>query len=134
MTTTEDPTLRQKLDAIIRERREANFRCATGQASPPSPTVLVPLTEQELQSLTEMLREDEPPDTTGVLPGLYSVTLVACGTRYSVTGAGIHNRYDVPVFERESDAASMCRCLSLTFQAGQRQRSRQIMQLLREGR
>lgn len=130
----EEPTLRQKLDAIIQERREANFKRATGQATPWSPTILVPLTEQELQSLAEMLREDEPPDTTGVLPGSYSVTLVACATHYSVTGAGIHNRSDVPVFEREGDAESMCRCLSLAFRAGQRQRSRQIMQLLREDR
>lgn len=132
MTTTEDTTLRQKLDALIEECRLANQRANTGTG--PTPTQLIPvmLRLEELQSLAEMLREDEPPDTTGTMAGLYTITRVACDTHYSVTGEGIHNRHDVPVFVREVDAESMCRCLSLAYRAGQRRRSRDLMRLLDE--
>lgn len=122
MTTTEEPTLRQKLDGAIQNHLEVSRERGN--------VVTLRLSLHEVQSVAEMLREDEPPDTTGVLPGSYSVTLVACDTRFSVTGEGIHNRSDIPVFERESDAESMCRCLSLAYRAGQRQRSRAIKGLL----
>jgi hypothetical protein len=125
MTTTEAPTLRQKLDALIQGH--------TGKGMGP---IQVSLSYLELQSLVEMLREDEPPDTTGTMPGLYSVTLSPPGVDanifFSVTGEGIHNRHDVPAFKREADAESMCRCLSLAYRAGQRQRSRALMRLLDE--
>ena len=122
---TETPTLRQKLDGIIQSATDAYFRDHN--------TVSVQLTFRELQSLAEMLREDEPPDTTGVGPGSYSVTLSPPGIErffFSVTGPGIHNRHDIPEFEREAAAESMCRCLSLAFRAGQRQRSLQLRLLL----
>ncbi len=125
-----EPTLRQKLDAVIQEHVNATI-LVPGRRHPQF-RLDVSLSLQEIQSLAEMLREDEPPDTTGSYPGSYAITHVACDTRYSVTGPGIHNRHDVPVFERESDAESMCRCLGLAFRAGQRQRSKALMRLLDE--
>jgi hypothetical protein len=128
--TTEEPTLLQKLDGAIQEHVNANALVAHRH---PLHTLSVPLTLLEIQSLAEMLREDEPPDTTGVVVGGYAVTMspsIPTPSAFSVTGEGIHNRHDIPIFEREADAHSMCRCLGLAYRAGQRERSRAILNLL----
>lgn len=126
------PTLRQKLDTIIQERLQDSQSDGTAQ---------VTLTLSELQSLAEMLREDEPPDTTGTLPGSYAVTKSRWwddGSKpkivhgFSVTGPGIHGVHNVPVFTHEHEAEGMCRCLWRAFYAGARDRAKRIRALLED--
>ncbi len=87
----------------------------------------IDLTRVEVMALITLVEDDALPLEER---GFYRVTIPCIGQpARSVAGPGLLS-HDVPVVQSESLAESMARCLGRAFQAGQRNRSAALAELL----